>query len=489
MRGIGFLVSLLPAITAIAQNWALLNPAYRYNYSDDGTDTISNQIRVMDVDTLGPDSFRYELNLVGVVCDTCLANLGGPCDGCFVRVNQPQFLGYNCIRAGSDWLFLGLDTFLLQNGQGVGASWLFDTTSAITATVDDEWGTEVFGVPDSLRRIVLSTGDSLLISRSFGLLRFRRAGSTLELIGVEGAEVGRTFPDLLDYFDYQPGDELLYKMSSVYQYSWFPPAFDSYYHYWKVVITGRSDIADTVTYATSCASTNMISTDPDNRCNWMDPCGEWMFTTSGILSDHSILGAYPGQVMDESLCYSADQGSEERYLAESGISAIGKTVMRSKTLGIAQGGPSGAFRISQAVAEDVYPLSPIRVNSLYEEGVGLLRVEVVVYSSIIRLSAELVGAIIGGDTVIAPPSINWMVSVDDVQGLESAIHPNPTSDFILLSTSIPGTHITIADLQGRVALHQRIASAGEQIDVRAIPPGVYFLGIEGSRPQRFVIAR
>ena len=39
-------------------------PDYKYNYSNDGTDTISNQVFVTHVDTLGVDSFRYELNRI-----------------------------------------------------------------------------------------------------------------------------------------------------------------------------------------------------------------------------------------------------------------------------------------------------------------------------------------------------------------------------------------------------------------------------------------
>jgi len=92
MRNRSLLGALLFCSMAHAQNWALLNPAYRYNYSNDGTDTISNQIRVMHIDTLGVDSFRYELNLIGVPCDTCTTSLGGFCDGCYVWVDQPQFL-------------------------------------------------------------------------------------------------------------------------------------------------------------------------------------------------------------------------------------------------------------------------------------------------------------------------------------------------------------------------------------------------------------
>ncbi|MCC6654279.1 MAG: hypothetical protein IT231_03845, partial [Flavobacteriales bacterium] len=45
MRSILLLIA-LSGSAASAQNWALLNPAYKYNYSNDGTDTISNQIFV-----------------------------------------------------------------------------------------------------------------------------------------------------------------------------------------------------------------------------------------------------------------------------------------------------------------------------------------------------------------------------------------------------------------------------------------------------------
>ncbi|MBL0043901.1 MAG: hypothetical protein IPP33_05645 [Flavobacteriales bacterium] len=52
MRSLTF-ISLLFCSVVSAQNWALLNPAYKYNYSNDGSDTISNRIFVTHIDTLG----------------------------------------------------------------------------------------------------------------------------------------------------------------------------------------------------------------------------------------------------------------------------------------------------------------------------------------------------------------------------------------------------------------------------------------------------
>ncbi|HNK85042.1 MAG TPA: hypothetical protein PKL41_07565, partial [Flavobacteriales bacterium] len=87
---------LLSALALHAQNWALLNPAYKYNYSNDGSDTISNQIFITHIDTLGPDSFKYELNKVVVRCDTCTTVIGGNCNGCFLSLDQAGPFGGAC---------------------------------------------------------------------------------------------------------------------------------------------------------------------------------------------------------------------------------------------------------------------------------------------------------------------------------------------------------------------------------------------------------
>jgi len=81
MRSAILVFGLYSAPSLIAQDRALINPAYKYNYSLGGTDTITNQIFVTQVDTLGPDSFRYALNLIGIRCDTCSTSLG-ICAGC-----------------------------------------------------------------------------------------------------------------------------------------------------------------------------------------------------------------------------------------------------------------------------------------------------------------------------------------------------------------------------------------------------------------------
>jgi hypothetical protein len=469
---------LLIALNAGAQDWALLNPAYKYNYSDDGTDTISNQIFITEIDTLGPDSFLYQLNRIGVVCDTCPASLGGPCDGCYVRLNQPQFLGFQCVRSGDDWSFIGTDTFMIKSPALVGATWVCDQSSGVTASVDAEWPDSVFNAPDTVRRILLSNGDTMVISRSFGINRFEAGLDFCDLRGVEGPNVGLLFPEPLAYFDYQPGDELVYEIASMFmvqdpggpQYPW------SASHFWKVLITGRTGTIDSTVYTTSYAFTYPPLNWMVDECNWPMPVGSWNFNTSDILADHTILGSYPGQVLSNSICDVVPWGWQPLYLARHGISSTGRSMMYAPSLwqfqGISRSGINGA----DEVLPGLHPFSQLPVDVMYEEGVGLRTVRMGSSGTLTGLVVELVGAIVDGDTILEPPAIDWDVGVEENPAAQGfGVLPNPAFDhFVLIGANDVGT-LKIHDL--------------EVVDVHDLKVGMYVLTMEGMRPKRLVIAR
>lgn len=488
------------SIAATAQNWALLNPANKYNYSNDGTDTISNQIFVTHVDTLGLDSFRYELNRIGVVCDTCPESLGGPCDGCYVRVDQPQFFGLDCIRSGSDWYFNGPDTVLIKSSATVGSSWTFNENAGIIATVDAESPIDLFGTTDTVRRILLSDNDTLLLSRSFGLTRFEQGDHRYDLLGVEGAGVGRLYPDPLAYFDYQPGDQLTYKITSIYwgYYNgiWTASGAD---RFWTAVITGRAETPDAISYSTSTALSYPIEPPGFSivsliqEPSWSMPFGLWIFTRSQVLVDHPILAAYPGQVLDTSICSLYNWPSPNpNYLAKYGITADGRTIMRSQSLGLAiEGEPTSGFDADEEVSPGVFPFaqSPL-LNVWYEEGIGIRRVESKFsWMGSFDLRVELVGAVIGGDTILQPPAIDWYVGVQAKERPVFNVFPNPASDRIELSSAMPLGRIWITDLQGRQVTSLASTSYATSIDVRSLPPGSYLLLTDGYAPKQFMIVR
>ena len=67
---------------------------------------------------------------------------------------------------------------------------------------------------------------------------------------------------------------------------------------------------------------------------------------------------------------------------------------------------------------------------------------------------------------------------------EIEIYPNPVSDFLeirLLEPDVSDLDISIIDQLGREKIHQSIDGNGGQIDVSALPPGIYMLRIKGTR--------
>lgn len=492
MRNRSLLCALLFCSMAHAQNWALLNPAYRYNYSNDGTDTISNQIRVMHVDTLGPDSFRYELNLIGVVCDTCPPPMFEPCDTCYVLINQPQFLGFECIQYGNSWQFNGPSPFHILPTADLGSSWLFDSQHGIVAIMDSQWPAEVFGTQDTLRRILLSNSDSLILSRSFGILRFHHTSDAFDLIGVEGAGVGRLFPDVLDYFDFQPGDELIYKIGWTCTVS---PQGGSPYPWTcegarRVVITARTETTNGVEYATSIAyaSLSSIGSGSSFSTTWQLPWSTWVFDRDSMLAEHPILGSYPGQVLDTSIC-EYPWVSSTSYLVRHGITEDGRDVMFAPRLST-----NGYYMAYHGFYDGTEPgPSTTSINTYvnlrvrYEERLGLVDVS---YSySPSGVHVKLIGAILGGDTLIQPPSINWFNSLGESLPAEIGLHPNPASQYVHVLGATIGSAVEIQDVNGRTCLVDEIRSNDGLLNIDQLSPGIYLLFIKGFRPSRLIIAR
>ncbi|MBL8001034.1 MAG: T9SS type A sorting domain-containing protein [Flavobacteriales bacterium] len=458
------------ALAAHAQNWALLNPAYRYNYSNDGTDTISNQIRVMQVDTLGPDSLVLRLN-----------DLVGPCgigDGpnnYHIDLSVPQFLMRNCLTYDDHWVFSDSLHFIVESTAEAGASWTFrleDSTQAVVSLVDTA---TVLGELDSVRTLVSMLGDTVTWSKAHGIVRWKLAGDpAYDLIGVQGPDLGILIPSLAEFYPYQAGDVVRYH--SGYWYNMHSAETIEQYH-----ITSRIDHIDSIRFM----ATRLRAHRPYSSGAWYyssDSTG-FVVTLDGYLMNAAL--SYPGAFVRYGMFPS------ECLIAKHGLNL------------------NGFYQIENSTGY-LYPdLTLIELNN--DSNISCASVSpVATASSYWRMDTEVGFRGYWKDQLLTGYYFIWEGAVingipygtlgDDEffhVGMEAApstsslaIAPNPATDFISLEGLSLGESLTILDMTGRAMLTTTAISTHHVMDLSELPPGCYLLRHGASKlMQRFIIAR
>lgn len=206
---------LLFATVANAQNWSPIVTGNKYHYTCDTTQTIFT-LFADSFDVQGNDTLFY-MNRIVLPCDTCV-NLSwyqssGPVEKVFLR-NQPQFLLRNCLVSDTSIWCHSPTGFVLYPMRSVSSSWLFDTLNNITATVSEKLMGSVLGNTDSICVILLSTGDSVELSKNYGVVKFPvNGGGYFRLYGIEGnASIGERLAGFMDFFNFNVGDSFVYRV-------------------------------------------------------------------------------------------------------------------------------------------------------------------------------------------------------------------------------------------------------------------------------------
>ena len=493
MRSISFLLFLIGA-AASAQDWTLLNPAFKYNFSDDGSDTISNQVFVADITLLGVDSFRYELNKVGAWCASCPGQGGG------WLVNQPQFMGLRATVTSTSWVLEWADREVSIYPQvGTGGSWSYDMDQSITATVTNISEELVFGVVDSVKVISLSDGGTIRIAKAHGLLEMPGPDDGPFLaIGIQELGLGSVIPAADAFFALMPGDVVQYHTELFEQTNGSTEITE---YETKYTITDRSMSADTLVLGYSAIRSGQTSTSSGGQgpqYTYMNDLfvGEWRVPST----DYGALGlisSYPGEVIhfaphfymypDTLFC-----------VAEHGIDADGKYVVRARkgneyivfgTLFSGSGdGPYGGTYFTYATMQ----------AAEYRTGPGLQKLRYGQSSSGSAMTQrsyhELTGSVIGGDTIGVVHSDIFLGVSSDVPGTMFRLGPQPTNDRLVLNTDAGlSGDFSILDLEGRLIRIGRLTGTTRQeINVATLSEGMYVLvvtGDTGRTAQRFIIAR
>ncbi len=206
-----------------AQNWAVFNPAYRYNYSLENEAYTTSVIFADSILNSGTD-LVYSLNRIVTKCDTCHQSfwqMPGATDSSYWLSDQPQFLQRRIIYSGSDYRLSDTSTYYIKHLAPAGSSWIFNTTHLIIAQVLNVSQKNIFGNIDSVKTILLSTNDTIILSKQFGLIKYpAKFGNTryYKLRGIENkgsyTVTGLYGEKVPNYFDF-----LKLKVGSIFYYS------------------------------------------------------------------------------------------------------------------------------------------------------------------------------------------------------------------------------------------------------------------------------
>lgn len=489
---------LLITITSLSsgQDWALINPAYRYNYSDDGTDTISNQIRVMDVDTLGVDSFRFELNRIGVICPSCspgyspTCSFGGETD--MIRSTTAQVWGHRALRFGSSWLLIGeTDSLLVRPTEPLGSTWT--GPGGVTGTVYSTDEADVLGALDSLKWSAFSNGDTVAYSRDHGIVFSDRASmGTFELIGRDGVtEEGQHFPRVVDLFDYQVGDVLQYHDESSFQSSFCVHFVDGRTRY---EVLARVDDGAVTTYT---LERTYASDEESYYPQWWTPCGNYhyegqeqislivdhdRFTLENLFSSRVLGPLYPSAITEFS-AFEPLNGIPTRI--QSRFDALGRYVIEPYIMN--EGWAGSVLCPTMEDSSMFFPDGNMRHLFSFTERIGLTYSDFYYFEG--GATRTLEGYILSGEQWGSVWSSSAILDTPEMSMERISIHPNPASSELYVNDARVGSMLAITDLQGRFVHQQRITTEDTRIELLALHAGSYLLIVDGFTPQRFVVAR
>ncbi|MES2130807.1 MAG: T9SS type A sorting domain-containing protein [Bacteroidota bacterium] len=217
----------ISSMRLLAQNWSAFNPSYRYNYSLENEGYTTAVVFADSTLTSGSDQV-FSLNRIVLKCDVqnSFMQAEGCTDTSYWLANQPQFLQRRIVYSGQDYRLSDTSNYIIKHLEPIGSPWVFNATYSITAQVQSKIQKNIFGTVDSVKIILLSTADTILLSKQFGIIKYPAKfglSSYYKLRGIENkasydvnALYGEKVPNYYDFFKLKPGVKLYYSMQNMY---------------------------------------------------------------------------------------------------------------------------------------------------------------------------------------------------------------------------------------------------------------------------------
>ena len=222
------LLSLLPLLS-VAQDWKLLDESKIYYFSRSDSIGVTNSVRFDSVAHDGDTTIFVLFDNYLEPKDTCISTdeeinqapensffdnfyLEEPLELCdYFEINRGSIIGKEIVELPNGDFVLMPENQLIKTKAGLNDIWIFDPLEEDTATVISIELASYVDTIDSLKTIYLSSGDTIVISKNFGLIQFPVGnGAYYHSEGVQGTNVGYSYPSFDQvFYTFDVGDAFM----------------------------------------------------------------------------------------------------------------------------------------------------------------------------------------------------------------------------------------------------------------------------------------
>lgn len=492
------LVFVVLSFHAFAQNWSPIVASDEYHYELVGATPTYDSVSVYNgyfyntnpvAATIWIDSTSTDTS-IGITTSH-LNKIVKPDQTNYLQ-NQTQFLGGDMVISNDcEYIFTLDNELFLKPCAPVGATWIFEYYDGIFAEVVAITEGEVFGNTDSLKHIALSNGDTVILSKSHGIIEFPHLDNDTyyQLMGIQTRDLGFKIPDYRDFFDFNVGDVFQYKTETNQQ----PEGTRGII---KIAITGKTESSDSIIYDFNFTRYLESYTSYYGNGENVHSMSSTQDIYTHTLTKDNVTNFYPNQLFDMSeYClgwsdynYCGDLNFDEQNMKHTLY--FGEKQGKRAKLMYSAGNAISPYLDSYFSENDSTDILAngcyFGCHRLWEEGLGQTSfLHTWFEGNSIR---ELTAYIIDGDTTgTITPDEDILISTTDIAyaNPQITLSPNPAVNTIQYdiqtNKNISNTKIKIYDALGKTFKTQKFdGQQNGSIDISNLPNGIYFISFQTS---------
>lgn len=449
---------------SFTQNWKPINPTEKFNYTLDGN-TVYSTIWSDSSKIIEGDSMFF-LNKIVLPCEDCWQSYA-------VLMNQPSFLlsAITLFNNGSYKLSKQDSILYINPFAGLNESWIFDSTNNITAEIISLSDTLIFGQTDSIKTIVLSDENEIIISKQHGIVKFPLFNDQKEyvkLFGIEGRNLGFVTPYFEDFFSFGVGDTFEYFITTE-----FYPSLGE--HIKQYTITEKLIEEDSIIFIINSRGIIYYSPPPRWDTSWYSNVVDTLIYVNS--SDHFLnanihqLVGFPGQEWNPDGC----GWTMLKYNSVFGDSLLVK--YKNSANYIVDDGDT--------LVHSGFYICPVIKSYSFAEKIGLVNYYWAEPDFVHTDSREenLTGSLVDGQLygILTPDSLFLSTEVHTDLISIIGIFPNPFTDFIRIDLKDHDYfNIRVDNLSGNEIFRQNNIHNKDVINLSFLASGIYFIEVSST---------